>query len=258
MAQEVGRSTAVYVLPGTQMEKSAVVCAAGRRRPGARAHQSDRHGARARLQRLRRAPAADLADSMSVALENARLFDETQRRTRESAALAEVGRDISSTLDLATVMDRIARHAKELLGADNSAIFLPESRAPARARLPRHRRPRRHRRAVRGARSTRRAKASSAASSSSGRAEFVNDTGADPRAVQIAGTLNEQDERLMVAPLRPATRSRARWPSGAPRGAVRRTRSGVPGRAVAGGHRGDGERPPVRRDRSSARPSSTR
>src|SRR6185437_3011845 len=68
-----------------------------------------------------------LANSMSVALENARLFDETQRRTRETAALAEVGRDISATLDLATVMDRIARHAKELLGGDNSAIFLPDA-----------------------------------------------------------------------------------------------------------------------------------
>jgi hypothetical protein len=45
---------------------------------------------------------------MSVALENARLFAETQRRSRETAALVEVGRDVSSTLDLATVMDRIA------------------------------------------------------------------------------------------------------------------------------------------------------
>ena len=72
-----------------------------------------------------------LANSMSVALENARLFDQTQRRTRETAALAEVGRDISSTLDLATVMDRIARHAKDLLKADNSAIFLPASRRAA-------------------------------------------------------------------------------------------------------------------------------
>ena len=68
-----------------------------------------------------------LANAMSVALENARLFDETQRRTRETAALAEVGRDISSTLDLATVMDRIARHAKDLLNADSSAIFLPDA-----------------------------------------------------------------------------------------------------------------------------------
>src|SRR3989442_14980161 len=68
-----------------------------------------------------------LANAMSVALENARLFDETQRRTRETAALAEVGRDISSTLDLSTVMNRIARHAKDLLNADNSAIFLPDA-----------------------------------------------------------------------------------------------------------------------------------
>jgi GAF domain-containing protein len=36
-----------------------------------------------------------LATSMSVALENARLFAETQRRTRETAALVEVGRDVS-------------------------------------------------------------------------------------------------------------------------------------------------------------------
>ena len=68
-----------------------------------------------------------LANTMSVALENARLFDETQRRTREAAALAEVGRDISSTLDLTTVMDRIARHAKDLLNVDTSAIFLPNA-----------------------------------------------------------------------------------------------------------------------------------
>ncbi|MGE5105277.1 MAG: GAF domain-containing protein, partial [Betaproteobacteria bacterium] len=68
-----------------------------------------------------------VASSLGVALGAARLFDETQRRTRESAALAEVGRDISSTLDLPTVMDRIARHAKDLLAADASAIFLPES-----------------------------------------------------------------------------------------------------------------------------------
>ena len=63
---------------------------------------------------------------MGVALENARLFDETQRQARESSALTEVGRDLSSSLDLATVMDRIAGHAKELLRANNSAIFLPD------------------------------------------------------------------------------------------------------------------------------------
>ncbi|MGA8031425.1 MAG: GAF domain-containing protein, partial [Casimicrobiaceae bacterium] len=68
-----------------------------------------------------------VAASMGVALQNARLFDETQRHGRETAALAEVGRDLSSSLDLATVMDRIAHHARDLLQAGSSAIFLPEA-----------------------------------------------------------------------------------------------------------------------------------
>ena len=89
-----------------------------------------------------------VAASMGVALENARLFDETQRllketqrRARESSALSDVGRDLSSTLDLATVMDRIATHAKDLLAASDSAIFLP---APDGRTLPRDRRARAH------------------------------------------------------------------------------------------------------------------
>ena len=143
-----------------------------------------------------------VAASMGVALENARLFEEIQRRTRESAALAEVGRDISSTLDLPTVMDRIAHHAKELLGADHSAIFLPESTAAG------------------GAHSFRAivAEGQDAAQVkdlvieagvgiigsiiANGRAEYVNDTNHDLRAVLIEGTSQESDERLMVAPLR--------------------------------------------------------
>ena len=75
-----------------------------------------------------------VASSMGVAMENARLFEENQRRTRESAVLAEVGRDISSTLELATVMDRIAHHAKDLLVADDSAIFLPQEGRDGAAR----------------------------------------------------------------------------------------------------------------------------
>ena len=142
-----------------------------------------------------------VAASMGVALENARLFEEIQRRTRESAALAEVGRDISSTLDLPTVMNRIAHHAKELLEGDHSAIFLrqegrngdtPSFRAIV-------------------------AEGEMAAQMKdmmvvpgvgiigsiieSGRAEYVNDVDHDARAVQIPGTDQASDERLMVAPL---------------------------------------------------------
>ena len=68
-----------------------------------------------------------LANSMGIALENARLFDETQRRSRETAALAEVGRDISATLDLGYRDGPDRAHAKDLLHADNSAIFLPDA-----------------------------------------------------------------------------------------------------------------------------------
>ncbi|HXR56966.1 MAG TPA: GAF domain-containing protein, partial [Casimicrobiaceae bacterium] len=137
-----------------------------------------------------------LANTMSVALENARLFDETQRRTRETAALAEVGRDISSTLDLKRVMDRIAHHAKELLHCDNSAIFLSTREGVYRAIV-----------AIGsiaeqvGATEIEPGVGIIGGILAAGRAEFVNDTGSDPRAIQIPGTELEQNERLMVAPL---------------------------------------------------------
>src|SRR5207302_4885262 len=115
------------LLPGTQMEKSLIMVplVAGDQARGIirlmnMEHEHAFTDSDVRLLQT-------LANSMSVALENARLFDETQRRTRETAALAEVGRDISSTLDLSTVMDRIARHAKRLLNATSSAIFLPDA-----------------------------------------------------------------------------------------------------------------------------------
>jgi GAF domain-containing protein/DNA-binding response OmpR family regulator len=138
-----------------------------------------------------------LANTMSVALENARLFDETQRRTRETAALADVGRDVSSTLDLATVMDRIAHHAKDLLHCDNSAIFLPDADATTYRAIV----------AIGTVAEQIRETGIQVGSGiigsilADGRAEFINDTQKDPRAIQIAGTELEDNERLMVAPL---------------------------------------------------------
>jgi GAF domain-containing protein/CheY-like chemotaxis protein len=138
-----------------------------------------------------------LANTMSVALENARLFDETQRRTRETAALAEVGRDISSTLDLHVVMERIANHAKDLLHCDNSAIFLPnDDNSTYRAIV-----------SIGTVADQIRATEIKIGAGiiggilAAGRPEFINDTSADPRAVLIAGTGRDEDERLMVAPL---------------------------------------------------------
>ncbi len=138
-----------------------------------------------------------LSNTMSVALENARLFDETQRRTRETAALAEVGRDISSTLDVSSVMNRIARHAKDLLHCDYSAIFLPDAS------------PDEYRAIVAIGDIADQLKATVVKSGTGiigsilaeGRAEFVNDTAADARGIQIADTDRTENERLMVAPL---------------------------------------------------------
>ena len=47
-----------------------------------------------------------LASNVGVAIEKARLLDETQRRARETEAIAEVGREISATLDLSTLHHR--------------------------------------------------------------------------------------------------------------------------------------------------------
>jgi GAF domain-containing protein/DNA-binding response OmpR family regulator len=138
-----------------------------------------------------------LANALSVALENARLFDETQRRTRETAALAEVGRDISSTLNLSKVLDRIARHAMDLLHGDNSAIFLPEPDGASYRAIV----------AIGNvapqilAMDVQAGRGIIGSLLAAGRAEFVNDTRSDARGIQIAGTEESTDERMLVAPL---------------------------------------------------------
>jgi transcriptional regulator with GAF, ATPase, and Fis domain len=45
-----------------------------------------------------------IASQAAIAVENARLFQEAQRRAQETTVLAEVGREISVTLDLETVL----------------------------------------------------------------------------------------------------------------------------------------------------------
>jgi GAF domain-containing protein/CheY-like chemotaxis protein/tetratricopeptide (TPR) repeat protein len=139
-----------------------------------------------------------LSLNMSVALENVRLFAETQRRAGEMEALTEIGREISSTLDLRLVLDRIARNARELLSASTSAVYLvepdgktlrpivafgdmieevSESRSQIGEGIIGH-------------------------IAATGAAEFVNDVTKDARTVHLEGTPEtEEGEKLMVAPL---------------------------------------------------------
>jgi len=66
-----------------------------------------------------------VTDQLSLALENARLFQETQRRAQEMTALAEVGREISATLELSVVLEKMAVYAMDLLNSVTSAVYIP-------------------------------------------------------------------------------------------------------------------------------------
>ena len=68
-----------------------------------------------------------IAHQVSICIESGRLFQETNRQAQEAAAIAEVGRDISATLQLDTVLERIASYAMDLLAAETSAVYLADS-----------------------------------------------------------------------------------------------------------------------------------
>jgi PAS domain S-box-containing protein len=68
-----------------------------------------------------------VTDQLSLALENARLFQEAQRRAQEMTALAEVGREISATLELKTVLEKIANYAIKLLNGITVAVYIPDA-----------------------------------------------------------------------------------------------------------------------------------
>jgi signal transduction histidine kinase len=70
------------------------------------------------------------ADQAVIAIENVRLFQELEARTRElvesveeSKALGEVGQAVSSSLDLETVLETIVGRAVDLSGTDCGVIY---------------------------------------------------------------------------------------------------------------------------------------
>jgi signal transduction histidine kinase/CheY-like chemotaxis protein len=74
-----------------------------------------------------------VADQLSLALENARLFQETKaaeealkRRNAYLAAAAEIGRLVTSTLDLTTIASRTVNLVRERFGYYHAAIFVVE------------------------------------------------------------------------------------------------------------------------------------
>jgi len=138
-----------------------------------------------------------IAANAGAAIQTAQLHAETQRRARETAALVEIGRDISSSLEASTVLNGIATHAKDLLNAHLSALFLPEGdgktfRAIAAVGLQAEQ--------VRNDTiNLGQGLLGDIARKKVG--EIVNDTGSDPRTILITGTEEEPDEHLIAVPL---------------------------------------------------------
>ena len=140
---------------------------------------------------------ATIAANVGVAVQNARLYAETRRRADEMAALAEVGREMSATLELSVVLELIADRARTLLASDASAVFLPESGSAVLRAIV----------ATGDIADELRADSITPGEGIigdvvlTGRAEVINHTWSDPRAQHIEGTVDTDDDRLMAAPL---------------------------------------------------------
>ncbi len=139
-----------------------------------------------------------LASSLSVAFENARLLDETTRRANEMSALTDIGREISGSLDLNTVLERVTQNARNVLRAATSAVFLIEADGKTLRAI-----------SANGATADavlafrpRLGHGLIGSITQNGIAEAIPDATTDPRAIHLPGTSpTAQGEKLIVAPL---------------------------------------------------------
>jgi signal transduction histidine kinase/DNA-binding response OmpR family regulator len=138
-----------------------------------------------------------IAANAGAAIQTAKLHAETQRRAQETAALLDISRDISSSLDVTTVLEGIATHAKNILDGDLSGLFLPEgdgSTFRVIAAVGKEAENLRNDTINLGA-----GILGSIAQNKVG--EIVNDVNNDARAITITGTEINDDEHLLAVPL---------------------------------------------------------
>ncbi len=64
------------------------------------------------------------ASQVAVAIENARLYEEQQHRLRDLALLHEISKNVSASLDLGEVLNRVVQGAVEAVGADAASLNL--------------------------------------------------------------------------------------------------------------------------------------
>ncbi|MBC7248740.1 MAG: PAS domain S-box protein [Anaerolineae bacterium] len=67
-----------------------------------------------------------IGQQVGVAVENARLFEEARRRATQLEALSEIGRAVSSTLDLEAVLRLILEQLERVIPYDTAALWLRE------------------------------------------------------------------------------------------------------------------------------------
>jgi len=65
-----------------------------------------------------------IAQSMGVALENARLFDETKQRNAELAVINEIGEALSKQLDFQAVVEAVGDKIQEIFKVDSFGVHL--------------------------------------------------------------------------------------------------------------------------------------
>ncbi|HXJ78467.1 MAG TPA: GAF domain-containing protein [Candidatus Methylomirabilis sp.] len=63
------------------------------------------------------------ADQAGIAIQNARLFAESQRRARETQALYEAGRTVNQSLEVGETIRLILNQAREVLGVQSCGLF---------------------------------------------------------------------------------------------------------------------------------------
>ena len=140
-----------------------------------------------------------IAANVGAALHNARLFQETQRRAFQMATIAEVGYQVSSTLELDTVLAGIVGHVHGLFQAQDTVLRLlePDGRTfHTTAALGRYAKQFESDVVTVG-------QGIHGHIAQSGVPEVVDDPAQDPRGVHIPGTrdVEESPTTLMCAPL---------------------------------------------------------
>lgn len=139
-----------------------------------------------------------IASQIAMAVRNAQLYEEAERRARETETIAAIGRDLTSSLDLEVVLGRITSNVRSLLTRDTLAIFLKDQgedsftvvAADGLMAVPLQNF------------SIKQGKGILGDIIASARAEIVQNTMSDPRSIHIEGTEPEDEgEKLMAAPL---------------------------------------------------------